>query len=429
MPLRRFGPAGRGWEISSAVVVVAAIVTRVHNAFEYPPLWDYDAPGHVLNAAALREGRLPPLESWSGFHPPLYHAASAALWLALPPAVPVHVGMRLLSAAAGLAAIALVWRALDRWFPRTDALVVSSFLLGVPCVAIAGGMLGNETTCALFATAVLVRLVEIPSDPSRALRHAPMTGLLGGLAALSKWTGAIIVLVAAAAYLARWGRLGRTALYSAAIVAGIAGVMVGPLIVRIGASAEDPTLAFSSGAAFSPDLAHVMARQPPGERRVGDYFTLPPAVFLAPFYEAPGMVRSVPGLLWGSFWADVHGDFLRPVSAPLLRAESVAAITGLWPTALALFGGFSLLRRRTLRFAAPLAAGALLLCLLLRYSWILPQYSAVKASYLLPATLAGAILLAAGLCNLPSRWVPAARGSLLALALGGTALTWYSWWT
>ncbi len=415
--------------MASLLVAAAAVFARVHNAVEYPPLWDYDAPGHVLNAAALREGRLPPLASWSGFHPPLYHTASALLWLVLPSTVAVHEAMRLLSAAAGLATIALVWHALRRWFERIDALVVSAFLVGVPCVAIAGSMLGNETTCALFATAVWIRLVEIPSDSRAALRHALITGLLVGLAVLSKWTGAVVLLVAAAAYLARHRKIGWTALSSALVLTVVAGGMAGPFLLRIVAASDDWSLAFSSGAAFSPDLALLMERQPPGERHLADYVSMPMATFLAPIHEAPGMVESVPGLLWASTWADAHADFLRPVSTPLLRAAALASMAGLLPTALAILGGVALVRRRDTRFGAPLAAGAILLLLLLRYSWMVPRYSALKASYLLSATLAAAILLAAGLSSLPPRWIGPMRVTLLVLSLGGTALTWYSWWT
>ena len=61
-------------------------------------------------------------------------------------------------------------------------------------------------------------------------------------------------------------------------------------------------------------------------------------------------------------------------------------------------------------------------------AWTVPHYSAVKASYLLPAILPAALLLASGMEGLP-RGRLAARAALLVLAAGYTALTWYGWWS
>jgi hypothetical protein len=74
--------------------VAAAVVARIHNAFAFPALADFDGPGHALNFFALYEGRLPDPASWSGFHPPLAYALGAALWHLLPDAIPVHAALR-----------------------------------------------------------------------------------------------------------------------------------------------------------------------------------------------------------------------------------------------------------------------------------------------------------------------------------------------
>jgi hypothetical protein len=87
--------------------------------------------------------------------------------------------------------------------------------------------------------------------------------------------------------------------------------------------------------------------------------------------------------------------------------------------------------RNPRRFSAalgPLLFGALLLVALVRYTWVLPAYSAVKASYLLPATLPASLLLAWGLAGLTPRRRAAARGFCLLLALAASCVLWQGWW-
>src|SRR3990172_10987715 len=97
------------WLLGAALVACAALAARLHNAFAYPPLADYDAQGHALNAYALFEGTLPHPRSWSGIHPPAYYAVGALLWRALPDSIPVHATLRLVSAASGVLAAWIVW--------------------------------------------------------------------------------------------------------------------------------------------------------------------------------------------------------------------------------------------------------------------------------------------------------------------------------
>jgi len=183
----------------------------------------------------------------------------------------------------------------------------------------------------------------------------------------------------------------------------------------------------------------VMARQPPGERSLLDYGYFPIAALVAPNYQVSGMVHSVPGLFYASVWADAHDVFLGPVfsrallaegpvSSRVLGAQAASTLLGLLPTGLAILGAVRLARRRDPRVFAPLLFGALLLASALRYTWILPQYSAVKASYLLPAALPACLALAAGLEPFGPRARAGLRTILLALSVFGTALTWYACW-
>ncbi len=418
----------RGWPVAAAVVAALAVVARIHNAFAYPPLYDFDAAGHALNVFALYEGRLPSPQSWSGFHPPLYHGLGAALWQLLPTGIPVHVQLRLLSALAGAGAALVVWRALARRAPAADAAVTAAFVLCAPVMAIASGMLGNETTCAFFATLALARLAEIPVDPRRARRHALGTAVLGALAALSKSTGLGVVAVAGLIYAARLRADRRRAAAAAAIAWGVPLLVLAPYYARVVAVSGGSPMAVVSGAALSPEPRAEMIGQPPGERRLRDYFSLPASTFVAPVHRAPGLDRSVPGLLYASLWADGHGQFL-PAGVPaVLRAQALLAVAGVLPTALAVLGVVRLARRRDRSTAAPLLFGALLLAAFLRYTWLFPYYSAVKASYLLPALLAGALALAAGLAAAGPRGRALLRAALLAFAVAATAVTWQGWW-
>ena len=98
-------------ERAALAVVLGTVALRVHGAFAIQPMRGFDAPGHLLNAGALYVGELPDPASWSGFHPPLYYAAVAALWHIQPASLPLHVGARLLSLLASLGAGSSVRRA------------------------------------------------------------------------------------------------------------------------------------------------------------------------------------------------------------------------------------------------------------------------------------------------------------------------------
>ena len=421
---------GRGWSLASAALLAAAFAERIHNAVAFPPLRDFDGPPHALSVFSLYQGSLPDPRSWAGFHPPLYYALGAAAWRLAPDAVPVHAMLRVLSALAGFAALAIVWRTLARFVPRADAAVVVALAACAPVFAIATSMLGNETLCAFFATAALAGLCAQPDEPRELRRQAVRVGLLAGLAALSKSTG-LAALAAAVATLAWRARaIGRPAL-RAALLAGAIGVLVSaPFYLWLVAETGSPRAVIGGGKP-SDAAGSEMSAQLPGERHLSDYFLLPPAMLTAPVKDAPGMLRSVPGLLYASTWADGHGQFLPPRARGVLRAASASALGGLLPTGVGAVGLLALARRRRdyAWAAGPLAFAALLLAAFLVQTWVVPVYSAVKASYLLPALLPFSICLALGLARFGGRARTALRAALLATAAFDAGLTWYGWWS
>ena len=428
-PTAREPITGRGWQLASAALIAAAVAGRIHNAVAFPPLRDFDGAAHALYVFSLHQGALPDWRTWAGFHPPLYYAVGAALWSVLPESIPVHTGLRLLSAAAGLGAIAIAWRVLARSASGADAAVTAASVACAPVVALATSMLGNETTCALFSTAALAGLVQAPGEPRVEVRRAVRSGLLAALAAFSKSTGLLVVAFVALGHAARVRHAGSAALAKVALAVALPALLLLAPFYAPRLREDASPLSLVRGGAPSDALGSEMAAQPPGKRHVADYFMLPPAMLAAPFKDAPGMLLSVPGLLWASTWADGHGQFLPARVRSVVRAAALSALLGLVPSALALAGAIRLLRRRLWPGARwPLAFAFALFAAWLAQVWLVPVYSAVKASYLLPALLAFALALAAGLDGLRGAARAAARAALLAIGAFQVFLFWYGWW-
>ncbi len=431
IPEPRFRPTAteRALLVAAGIVLLVALAARVSNAFLLPPLKDYDAPGHALNTFALYEGSLPDPRSWSGFHPPLYYAAGALVWHLLPDTVPVHVALRLLSLAAGLAAVAIATRFLARRFPLVDAVIVGTVAFCAPVVAIATSMLGNETTCALFATAALARLCALPGDDAPLARHALVSGLLAGLAALSKATGLLAVFTVGLVYAWRLRRSPGRA--PAVLLAAAAGpvLLLAPLYAHLLREAGSPAVLIS-GSVGSPDARGEMAEQPPGYRRLSHYLSFPASSLLAPVYTAPGLAASVPGLFYATLQADGQGQFLPSSESGVFGAGRALALAGLLPTGLALYGIARGARtHRRFAWAGPLALfAAILAASFLRYAWVFPHWSAVKASYALSGLLPAAAALAIGLDSTGGAMRLGLRVLLLAVALLDAVLLWQGLW-
>ncbi len=416
------------WELAAAAVAGLGLASRLHNAFAYPALLDFDGAGHALNSFALASGRWPDPRSWSGFHPPLAYALGAALWRLAPEAVPVHALLRMASTAAAAGAVALVARVLWLRLPTADAAIVAALAFCAPVTAIASSMIGNECLCALLVTAALAWQLRPVATP---IRDAAVSGLLTGAATLAKSTG--LVAIAAAALSLLWRLRKRPGRWAPAlgVLVGTAALLTAPHALRLLGETGGSPLAVVSGGVGSPDARAAMASQPPGERGLGDYLRVPTATLLRPFYLEPGMLESVPGLLYASTWADAHAALLPPAADPrILPAQALLAVGGLLPTALALLGGLRALRepRHHPGWLAPFVFAGLLALAFVLQTWLFPHYSAVKASYLLPALLPASYLIGVGLGALAGGARLAVRAALLGLATASTAVTTYGWW-
>jgi hypothetical protein len=417
------------WRWAVFFVLAVAIVTRIHNLTAYPPLHEFDGPGHGVNVLALERGELPDVRSWGGFHPPLYYALGAAVWRVMPERVPVHVGLRAISLLAGIVLAVVIWRTLRRLVSPVDAAIVATLVFCSPVFSMASGMLGNEMLCACLLTLALARLCFLPGTDS-VVRHATVTALWLAAALLTKSTALGAVGAAAIAYLLAARAAPRRALKAATLVVVIPLLAAAPHYARLLRASGGSPMSVVSGAAMAPAVEAEMRAQPPGTRHWADYVSLPAATFLAPHWSAPGLVHSVPGLVYASLWADAHGQFLPAADARVMTAAALLSMAGLAPTLLLLAGALRVLRepRRLAGFAGPFVFAALLLLAFGRYTWVLPSYSAVKASYLLAASLPAALLLAFGLEALGPRSLATARGYCLALSCFATLVMWQGWW-
>jgi hypothetical protein len=395
---------------ASVVVATLAVCVRIHNVGAYPALNDWDGAGHAVNVVDLSEGHWPNPRSWSGSHPPLYYGMSAALWALLPDGVPIHVMMRLLTASAWVGTVALVWRVLRRLVSQVDAAVVAVVLLGVPGFMIASSMMTNDALCTFFVTAALVRLIGVPRDTMPTAGHGAMTGMLAGLAALTKAQGLAAVAAAGAWYAWRGRRDPKAALRTlvafGVISAAVAGAHYGRLFLSLSGSTHSVIVGYA------------------GSQEKDAIATVVHAVW------REGTTHSIAWWFHTALWGDPTAVFLPP------------GVDGRWLASLVWTGGLLVIpvgvagligvltkRRDVLRAAgAAFLFGAAYTAFLLGYAVTYPYFILPKTSFMLPEALPSGIALAVGLsmCGAGARTL--LRVLLLAVATGGIALTTYGWW-
>jgi hypothetical protein len=175
----------------------------------FPPELGYDFDAHWEYAEWIRrDWTIPRLEDHRlANHPPLYYALLAGLMnLGGGPAA-----AQAISVAAGLVRLAVVWFALERWFPhdhvaRRIALALAAVL---PVSVLLDGTVSGETVC---ATLVMLALVFVPmafTTGGRGIVSGAVLGLLLGIAALVKVSAVTLLGAFGAAVLARFVLDGR----------------------------------------------------------------------------------------------------------------------------------------------------------------------------------------------------------------------------
>jgi tetratricopeptide (TPR) repeat protein len=418
-----------------AAVVVAAGV-RLWNALAGPLMWGYDAPGHLAYVFFLdRYGAIPwAHQGWGYFHPPLHYAIGWAL-AQLGSAEVLLRGLALFGGAAslvtaGLAAAVTRAASPDRPVLPLLAFVAVAFL---PVHLYASPMSGNELTCALFGAAALAALIANEGRSRPAPSGDAVTGLLVGLALLSKFNGAVFLAGALAVIALRPLRAGvgdgawRHAALRAVVVSAAALALAVPYYARNVAEYGTP---FRMNRDY-PLTAQVEERQEPGSRSWRDFVNLSPRLLVDPRPGAPHLVHSVWGTAYVNAWIDTRSLWNRlseSHSARIRRARIAMLLFGLPPTALALAGVLLAFRdvrrgRRAGVYVPLLVWAALALLAFAIFAVRVPRISALKASYLFGLSLPYGAFVARAIEALGRGGVrPALAVSAVALAAAAAAL-------
>jgi tetratricopeptide (TPR) repeat protein len=393
-------------------------------------MWGYDAWAHVAYALFLDVYRALPWadQGWSYYQPPLHYT----LGWALAQAGSGEALMRGLSLAGSAASLGIA--GLAAWVAHSVspgrpwlALVAFAAVAFLPVQIFVSPMPGNELTVALLNTAAIAVFVANERRGRPGLLGDGAAALLLSLALLTKYTGIVPLL-------AVLGTLGLRPLFSsspgselpralarAALVALVVLVLAGPLYAR---NLRHFGQAFPSNSDF-PLVGDVEAAQPPGFRGWRDYLAFSPRLFVEPNPRAAHLLHSVWGTLYLNVWADTYRetDVAGGPTRLERRAASWMALLGLVPSALALAGAGLAARdawrgRRRAVYAPLLLLCAVMLAAFVRFTWGVPTWAALKASYCLTLSLPYGVFVARsieGLASLPAAWQRAAPGAALAV--------------
>jgi len=392
-------------------------------------MWGYDAWAHVAYALFLDVYRALPWadQGWSYYQPPLHYA----LGWTLSQSGSGEVLMRGLSLAGSAASLGIA--GLSAWVMHAVApgrpllaLVAFTAVAFLPVQIFVSPMPGNELTVALLGTAAIAVFIANERRQRPGLLGDAATGVLLALALLTKYTG-IVPLLAVLASLGLRPLLSAAprrerALARAAVVAVVVLALAGPLYARNLRSFGE---AFPSNSDF-PLVGDVEAAQPPGFRSWRDYLVVSPRLFVEPDPRAAHLLHSVWGTLYLNVWADTYRetDVAGGPTRLERRAASWMALLGLAPTVLALAGALLAARdawrgRRRAVYAPLLLLCAVMLAAFVRFTWGVPTWAALKASYCFSLSLPYAVFVARSVEALVSRraaWQRAAPGVALAVA-------------
>jgi len=404
-----------GWWVSIAAVVAV----RLWNALTGPFMWGYDGWGHVAYMLFLDLYRGVPFadQGWSYFHPPFHYALGAALAQFGSGDVLMR-GVALLGSAASLGTAALTAFLVRRAVPDRPALGLLAFV-GVACLPVhlyVSPMPGNKLTeTFLSSLAIVLFAAGAPRRWPRVGRDVAVGAVLG-CALLTAFSAAIALgVIGLSLGFEALVSTERGALRSRAargcVIAGVAILICGPYYARNVTTFGNP---FRKSSDF-PAVQAAEAKQPPGSRGWRDHVSISPRMFGEPDPLAPHMIHSIWGSAFASTWADVYRQndvAVTPHSqSQELRWRSLMLVLGVVPSGIAALGfGLALGdvrrgRRRSVYFPALVLAVANAAAFA-AHAHITPTWAALKAYYLLGASLAYGVFLARGIERLaegPSR--------------------------
>jgi 4-amino-4-deoxy-L-arabinose transferase-like glycosyltransferase len=372
----------------------AGLAVRVSNAFHYRIDLGYDAVGNWQYIRQLMGSwALPaPDSGWSTAHPPLFYYGAAALARVFESLGPrfTQVAIPIASSLVGLASIAVVVVVVRRC-GREDparAFLAAALLLFLPAHIYMSAMLSEEILSASLITLTIAGVVlqltgQIPAN--RQLGWAALVGLTGGLALLTKLSGALVIGTALVAYAIHGARTKKlsNALASAATVALVASAVGGWYYAR---NLAVHGYLYPQGL----EVHGVIQEMPPGERGVADYLRIPLATWTDPQLLNESLLHSVWGGTYVTIWFDGHRHFLPRLQPRVSVVGSIILILAIVPT-LAFGLGIGRGIRQVLGGDAH-SLGTHLPQLLLvlvtlagyvHFTWKNPYFPCVKGSYLL----------------------------------------------
>ena len=392
---------------------VAAVLVRMNNAVRYPSLHGFDAFGHVTYIWHLLFTHSVPLPSdgWGRFHPPLFYALSAAIWSLLRSLEPGQV-LKIINVIFGLAAmgcavvsfLAVRTTLSGRLWPAWSAAL---FVLLLPVSIYIAPMLGNEPLNMLLCSVALLLLIRAISTQRTSVVVA--LGVTLGLAMLCKFTS-IVILGAVGATILLWGIFQggwRATLKMLCIVGALVLAISGWFYGRNAVLYGNP---FQMSRDFFA-TQRIEATIPTGARGLAAYTSFDTGIFSDPTYFRGSVIDSVWTGAYATTWSDAHvGWFLPPPfgSLALRRIGRALMVLGLLPTFLVIVGLVRGVRRLATKgwdptLASMLTALVMMLAMFVIYTFANRIYTAVKASYLLPAIVPFSFWFALGLEALVTR--------------------------
>lgn len=413
----------------------AAFGVRLWNALEGSRMWGYDAWGHVAYVLFLDLYRAVPWadQGWSYFHPPLHYALGWVLAQAGSGEVLMR-GLSLLGSAASLGTAALAAWLARGTAPERPALALVAFV-AVACLPVhyfMSPMPGNQLSACFLTAATLAAFTANERRQRASLLGAAGVGVLAGLGLLTKFSGLLSLLVVLGSLALRpllrgaWSDSAGRVLARGALVAGIALAISAPYYAR-------NVAAFGTPFQLSRDfelVTSVERDQPPGVRTASHYWSFPLEAFSDPNPLSPHLLRSVWASVYLNVWADTYreSDVARALEAERGRREStrMMAVLGLLPVATFALGAVLALRdvrwdRRRSVYVPMLLQTAVSLAAFALFSWQVPIWSALKASYFFGLSLPFGLFLARAVEAWLARTVGWQRG-LLPEALALVAL-------
>ncbi len=404
------------------------------------PLWQApDEPAHFNNIAAIAQtGHLPQLRPgdydqayleklkaerfppelpiapvrYEGHQPPLYYLLMAPVWLATQGAgLAAQVrSLRLINALIGAAGLIFLWLSARRLFPNRPrlGLLTVGFAAFLPMHIAMNASINNDALAELFIAAVMWRLLGHVAAPESSDKAWAVTGVLVGLALLTKFQTYFLAPLAVGAWAWQAWRGGRRARAWRSAAALLLPMLLLPLpwwLRNMRLYGPGDPLGLNRHAA-------VVVGQP----RTADWIA---AQGWGPFLDR--FVTFTFRSFWGVFgWMGVFMD-ARVYQA--LTILSILILAGLL---------YQMSRRHALQLSPAQKRGVWLLLAQLAavtaaFLWYNLDFVQHQGRYLFPALLPISLAAAAGLLGLfsprGSRWGLAAALALLAFGLGWGLMT------